>query len=218
MYVVTYNDEVLLGPIPWNAKMFNTVIEEDTGLIVNLSPLQRNDVPIDLNNGIKIRSASENKPDLNEKIQIHVGSTWTFTTSTGVYNYTVVDKPLHIIRLELKNQTASERWQREHQGTKITIQNQEVTLDTSRGARDIFSQKYMLMEDNSTIKWKFPEGWLTITKLELKQCVDAIAAHVQSVFDWEFNLVSQIDNATTHSELNNIIVVDRLPKIQRILE
>ena len=60
------------------------------------------------------------------------------------------------------------------------------------------------MSDTETSNWKFPEGWLTLTKSELGQCVSAGATHIQSCFDWEKNYTDRIEAATTKEELLQI--------------
>ena len=91
------------------------------------------------------------------------------------------------------------------------MQNVEVTADTNRGDRDIFIQKYLLMNENDVVTWKFPETWLNLTKLELGLIVAAGAAHVQNAFEWEDALVNQIGNCTTLEELDAIVIVEQNP-------
>lgn len=208
MYVVTHNDQVLLGPIAWSARMFNSVIEDDTEIKVNILQSQRDQVPLDLGNGIKIRHAVEDRPSLDPKLQMYTGPFWSFTDTTGTATYIPVDKPISLVKSELKQLAAYERWKKEQSGVKTTIQGTEVTVDTVRGSRDIFVQKFLLMSDGETTTWKFPQGWFTLTKSDLGQCVAAGATHVQSQFNWEANIVSQIDAAQTLQELDAIVIVE----------
>lgn len=217
MYVVTHNDQVLLGPIIWNARMFNSVIEDDTEIITNILPSDQLRVPLDLGNGLMIREHREERPSLNSKTQYHNGPFWTFTQTIGTASYVVVDKPIDLVRQELKAVAASARWNKEEAGTKVTIQGTEVTVDTKRGSRDIFVQQYLLLPEGSTTNWKFPEGWLTLTKSDLGACVAAGAAHVQSAFDWEAGIVAQIDAAQTLTELDAIEIVAQVSMIPGVV-
>lgn len=207
MYVVTHNDQVLLGPIIWNARMFNSVIEDDTEIITNILPSDQLRVPLDLGDGLMIREHREERPALNPKTQYHNGPFWTFTPTIGTASYVVVDKPIDLVRQELKAVAATARWNKEEAGTKATIQGTEVTVDTKRGSRDIFVQQYLLLPEGGTTNWKFPEGWLTLTNADLGACVAAGVAHVQAAFDWEAGIVAQIDAAQTLSELDAIEIV-----------
>jgi hypothetical protein len=187
--------------------MFNSVIEDDTEIITNIQPSDVNEVPLDLGNGIKIRSCSDFYPQLNSKIQMYNGPFWTFNDNVGLASYVAVDKPLDLVRQELKAIVANERWVEEQAGTKAIIQSQEVTVDTARGIRDIFIQQFLLLPENATSQWKFPEGWMNVTKSDLGICVGAGVAHVQSAFNWEAMLVSQIDSSTLQ-ELNDLVIIE----------
>ena len=99
---------------------------------------------------------------------------------------------------------AVKRYVKEVAGTKATVQNTEVTVDTSREGRNVFVQKYSLMKTGDTVNWKFPEGWLTLTKIELGTIVTAGQTHIQSFFDWEKDYSDQIDAAQTKQDLLDI--------------
>ena len=61
------------------------------------------------------------------------------------------------------------------------------------------------MADGETVKWKFPEGWVELTKTELGGIVAAGAAHIQTQFDWEKNIGDQIDAAPDVDTLKTIL-------------
>jgi len=209
MYVVTFNDFVLLGPITWNTSMFNSVIEEDTGFKVNILPSDKQNVPLDLGNGIKVRHALENKPNINSKIQKYDGPFWTFTESTGTHSYTAVDKPLEIVKGELKQILAHVRWTKEISGFDMSIQGHSVKIDTSRGSRDSYLQQYLILGDGENVNWKFSGAWINLTKAELKQIVDNINAHVANSFNWEASISLVIDNALTLQALDQVIIIEK---------
>ncbi len=208
MYVLTHNDQVLLGPIGWNSRMFNSVIEEDTEIVTNILPSDFKNVPLDLESGLKIRETKETRDVINPKIEMHNGPFWTFDAAFGTANFIKVDKPLDLIKSELKALLASERYRREQLGTKVTIQNIEVTIDTARGSRDVFVQQYLLMPVDGTTTWKFPEGWLTLTKADLGACVSAGVTHVQAQFGWEAAIVVQIESAIDAATLDALEIVE----------
>jgi hypothetical protein len=60
------------------------------------------------------------------------------------------------------------------------------------------------MGNDDTANWKFPEGWLTLTKDDLASVVTAADAYVQGVFDWEKTINDEIDAAETAEELHAI--------------
>jgi hypothetical protein len=215
MYVVTYNDQVLLGPIPWNSRMFMSVIESDTDLKVNILQSDKDSLPLDFGNGIMVRLCHEVRPIINTKIETYDGPFWSFTDDLGTATYTPRNKPIDIVRSELREQVAAERWNKEISGTKATIQGQEVSISTARGVRDNLIQQYSILSESDTVNWKFPEGWITLSKANLKLCVDACNAHVQQAFTWEQSKVDEINNAADLQALDNIVIVEQVQESVR---
>lgn len=206
MYVLTHNDQVLVGPMVWNARMFNAVIEDDLEIVTNILPSDVSKVPLDLGNGLMIRECVDNYPTLNTKTQMYNGPFWNFTSVPAVAQYVVVDKPLDLVRQELKTKVADARWVLEQKGTTAVIQGQTVTVDTARGSRDVFVQQFLLMPSTTTSQWKFPEGWLVVTKDDLGICVQAGVSHVQNAFGWEATVGNTINSATTLAQLDAIVI------------
>jgi hypothetical protein len=104
----------------------------------------------------------------------------------------------------MKSRVAEERWKRENKGVTVTIQGNDVWCDTSRGNRDIFMQKYILMGENDIIRWKFPSMWLDLNKTELGTIVALGAGYIQQQFNWESDTVAQINAAENTSQLLQI--------------
>ncbi len=217
MYVITHHhdyDEVLLGPIEWNPRFIASVLQSDLDLPGRPNILQSDEqkVPYEIFPNVWIRKVVEQKEQYNPKTQTLMGPYWSYPNTEENYaiaEYHAVNKPIEIIKSELKEKLAAERYNREIAGVKVTIQNTEVTVDTNRGERDVFVQKYLLMGENDTVDWKFPEAWLTLTKTELGQIVAAGVGHVQSVFTWELNKASEIDSCVDHEELNTLVIVEQ---------
>jgi len=216
MYVLTLNDQVLLGPMDWNARMFNSEIRdalEDAGLsfdgFTDLLPSDKTKVPLSLLGGvIRIREYTDVYPERNPKIHDYNGPYWSFTDSVATASFTVNDKSLDMVRGELKQAVAAARYAREITGVKVTIQGTEVSVDTARGSRDIFVQQLLLLPDDGTVAWKFPEAWLTLTKADLGACVASGVAHVQAAFNWEQGKVALIEACSTLAELDALTLAE----------
>ena len=210
MFVIVQNDNVILGPMKWNRFRFQNVIEEDCEITVTLPNRNPNCEPIIVNEEIKILPVQDIGSDrpFNPKIEFAYGPFWTFTETHAISSYTVLSKSIDQVKYELKSQAASERWRKEISGIKVTVQDNEITVDTNRGERDIFVQKYLLMNENDTVMWKFPELWLNLTKSNLGFIVSSGATHVQQAFEWEATMIAQIDSCTTLEQLDSIIIVE----------
>ena len=105
-----------------------------------------------------------------------------------------------------------ERYNKEVSGTTVTIQGTVIALSTARDGRDSFAQKYVLMADSDSIRWKFAEGWFTLSKTEVASIANAINSHVQSAFDWESAKVDEIESKTTAEELDAVVIVEPAPE------
>jgi hypothetical protein len=211
MYVITHHhdyDEVLLGPINWNPRYIASVLQSDLDLdtapTILASDEQR--VPYDILPNVRVRKAVTSYAELNAKIQRHEGPFWTYANDEATATFTAVDKPLDLVKGELKSLVAAERYRKENAGIKITIQGTEVTCDTSRENRDIFLQRLLTMTSTDTVNWKFPEAFINITYSELESIINAGVVHIQSCFDWELAKGIEIDACTTLSQLDAIVI------------
>jgi hypothetical protein len=208
MYAVVYKDRVIVGPMDWNRGIFQGSLEKEK-ITATLPRVAPEELPYTVNEDAKIYNVEEVRPEMNPMVEFYYGPLWEITETKVIANYEVVDSPIESARINFKQQAADERYKKEVSGTKLNIQNTEVTIDTSRDGRNIFVQKYALMADGETVNWKFPESWLTLTKTELGQIVAAGATHIQSAFDWEKTINDEIDAATTKEELLAIEIVEK---------
>jgi hypothetical protein len=207
MFAVIYKNKVILGPTEWDRAFYKFRFRE---LGVNHETMPKtapSKMPYVVDENTKIVPATVIKEPINAMIQYRKGPLWTFDETSATALYQATDMELSQARGNFRRQAADERYKKEVSGTKITIQETEVTLDTSREGRNIFIQKLSIMNDDDVINWKFPEGWFAISKAELTEIVLAGAAHIQSAFDWEKDINDQIDQAETSQQLLDIEIV-----------
>jgi hypothetical protein len=206
MYILHYKNRVISGPRDWNTGMFKYALES-VGVNASLPGVAPQSFPFVINEDTKISECVLVYPQYNKKIEYIHGPFWDFAAPVVVGTFEVKQSSIESIKNELKSIVAAERYKNEIAGTKTTIQGLEISVDTTRGVRDIFAQKYLLMSDNETVNWKFPEGWLTLTKSELGSIVSVAVTHIQSEFNWEKTKTDQIDAAISAAELDAIILV-----------
>jgi hypothetical protein len=207
MYAVIYDNKVVVGPINWNRGMFQGALERK-GIQYPLSRTAPNNLPLTIDEHAKIMRVEEIRPQMNPLVEFYYGPLWDITEEAAIANYEVHDSPIESMRYNLKQLAAQARYSKEVLGTTVTIQDKTVTIDTNRGARDIFVQKYLLMTESVTVNWKFPETWLTLTKSDLGLCVTAANQYIQQCFDWELNISEQIDQAQNKQELLAVTIVE----------
>jgi len=210
MYAVIHKEKVIIGPKDWDRGFFSFRFQQ---LKINAATMPRTaptSFPYVVDENTRIIPATVIYENINPMVQYHRGPIWTISEDSASALYEAVDTPIESAKSNFRNQAAEERYKKEVSGTKITIQDLEVTLDTSRDGRNIFFQKFFLMSDADTVNWKFPEGWLTLTKAELDQIVQVGATHIQSSFDWEKDINDQINAATTAEELLAIEIIENI--------
>lgn len=206
MYVLVSDNVVINGPRPWNYRSFQNTLREELDINVQLPVTKTDGLAIDIATGVRILAVTQVTTEFNPKIEFLHGPFWDFSNDIATASYQVHNLDIATVKSNLKNNIAATRYQREISGCICVLQNINVTVDTSRDGRNIFVQKYLLMTDNDTIEWKFPEAWLTITKAELGEVVLCGATHIQDQFAWEATKSAEIDAATTLSELDAIVL------------
>lgn len=210
-YVIVSDGRVIAGPRPWAKYFFEAILRDDLEIEYTLPSTKSDRVPIEIANGVRVLAADIIEQNYNSKIEYLHGPFWNFDNDVATGTFEIQQNDLEAIKNALKARVAQNRWHKETRGIKVTVQNTEVTIDTNRGTRDIFVQKYMLMEEGTTVRWKFPECWLDLTKSDLGAIVAAGAQHVESQFQWESDTCSDIDACTTAQELDAVDLGDPYP-------
>ena len=207
MFVIVHNNSVILGPMRWNRFRFQNEILEETEVEVTLA--DRNDelTPVIVDDNIQILPVQGTpNPSYNSKIEMLNGPFWEFTATAAISSYQVENLPIDAVKNQLKDVIATNRYNKEVGGCKTTVQETEVRIDTSRDGRNVFVQKFLLMGDSETVQWKFPEGWLTLTKAELGAIVTTGTAHVQTCFEWEAGKLVEINDCDNLASLDAIVL------------
>jgi len=202
MFVIVYENQVVLGPMRWNQFRFENFLAEEYEITTTLSSSNIDQVVIVDDNCKIMPVQGTDNPEFNPTIEMLHGPFWEFTDTVAISSYQVEPLPVDAVKNMLKERASIERYKREISGTTVTIQDTQVSLATDRDSRNIFNTTYLLATD--PVNWKFPEGWLTVTKEELGSAVTAINSYVQQQFTWESNKVSEIEAATTLEQLASI--------------
>lgn len=209
MYAILHKNKLSAGPKNWNRAFFSFRLN-DLGIKTTLPNVAPKTMPFEIDADTKIVSVTVKKDDINPMTQYLTGPLWQINDDeTATAFYAATDTPLEAAKNNFRNQAAEERYKKEVAGTKTTVQDIEVTIDTTRDGRNIFIQKLITMDDNETVNWKFPETWLLLTKTDLAAVVQAGAQYIQACFDWEKNINDQIDQANTADQLLEIEIVEK---------
>lgn len=207
MFILQQNNHVILGPKDWNQRMFQSVVNDELGLDINLPVFTANSPAFILNETTSILPVEfVETPSYNSKIEQLAGPFWDYQVDKAIASYTIVPKNIDAVKNELKGIVANTRYNREVAGIKVTIQGLELNVYTARGERDIYAQALLLNAGGKN--WKFGSIWITLSTAELQEIVSAIMTHIQTCFDWESATIANIDSKNALTELNSIVVVD----------
>lgn len=205
MFVIVNNNSVVYGPKDWSKKTFEEVLVEDCDVNHTLELKNDNNDPVIISDQVMILPVvSIPQPYFDSRIERLDGPFWNFNNNSAEMYYTVGQLPIDAIKNFFVSKVADIRYVKEVGGIKQTVQGIEVTIDTMRGSRDIFFQAYLSIGDTETIKWKFPETWMDLTKSELGAIVSAGRTHIQNWFNWENNWIESVKQSTTIQQLKTL--------------
>lgn len=205
MFVIVYNNNVILGPMRWNRYRFENEIQEECEVSFNLPDRNDNLSPITVSDNIKILpTLGTENPEYNPKIQILHGPFWEFTDTHAIYSYRPEYMQLDGAREMLKEQVAAERWNKENSGITVTIGGQNYQFKTDRETRALLKSA---VDHLDGMTWKQDrENWIQMTSEDTQSVMNAVISHVQSCFDWEYNKLQEIANCQTLEELDSVVV------------
>lgn len=103
-----------------------------------------------------------------------------------------------------KKKLALTRWLKEIGGVSYL----DKTFDTDNNSQSKVLAAYIIssQEPNFTCNWKTKDGtFVSLNNQDIITLLGIIRSHVQTVFDWEASIKTQLDNVTNDDELNLII-------------
>ena len=212
-YILVQNKTtVLLGPFLWNKyRMFQT---ELTDLFNNGEMSTQFQVPvievgyIDCGNGFEIFPIvdSSGLDGFNDYHHEMSGPYYNYVNNEAIETWTILPLNLDKSKEKLKELAATIRHQKEIAGTTVKINGQTVSVFTDRVNRHQYNLLLSSM-GSIPINFKFKEGFISITALDVQSIISTVNDYVQAQFDLEKDIWDQIDNSTTAEELQAINIL-----------
>lgn len=198
-----HNNNIVVGPREWNWVPFKAYLDNN---LMDTSELPRSEPsgPIITTTWKILPTIYPGVPPHDGKFEQPAGPYWTITDNLVTGLYEIVPIELHTVKERCIATVTNSRYIVETQGIMLTVQGQEVVIDTARGSRDIFLQTYLALGETETVNWKFSTAWMTLTKADLSAIVDAGKNYIQSCFDWEKQQIELIMAATSIDEIKTI--------------
>jgi hypothetical protein len=211
MYILVFNNNVILGPVRWSRPRFETALMEEleldqlessfpdkepAGVVV----YQTNVYP----GMIKIFPVLQgDDPSYNDRIEVLNGPFWTFTDTHAISHYRPSTLPLESAKQLLKDKISSLRWGKQNAGVTVSIKGSNVKFPSDKEMCNVL-QNY-LSSDISTVNWKLEkDNWITLDRTDLISIHSSIVSHINRVFEEEKKIAEIIDVSVTHRELLQI--------------
>lgn len=245
-YILVENRQIVhLGPFAWNKYRMLQSELDDLEVVFTVPLIEQGYIRINDNFEI-FPITDIVSPELDPNFDQPIGPTWEFHVDAATATYNKTDKPLDEVRATIKSIAAAIRYGKEAAGTKVIIVPEvtgevsvpklneetgemeevtettvitpavEVTADTSRDGRAIFVQVYSTLPDGGSVDWKFPEGWMNITKEQLGLIIAGGFTYIQEQFAWEKDIGDRADAAGTMDELK-AIYVEVVPVVEPVI-
>lgn len=205
MYALVNGQELLLGPIAFNYRMINDELEE-LELDYRVTSQSYQSVPLSITKDVKILPAKQEDPEYDPRFEQLTNITYEIAETEVIFRHEKLDKSLDQIKDEYKIAVKPERQRRENTTIKVTINDNEVSVSTSRETRLEFISK--LLSNEGPYNFKFDNGiWAEITKADLESIISQIDLKVQEAFDWELAKLSEIDACETKEEVYEVEII-----------
>lgn len=216
LYAIVNNQKVIVGPVKWSKNYITQVLKVRHKIVADIPSEPPKEYPYVIDEHTSIYEALQEYPSIDTLFQQYHGPFWNITENPVVANYNVVELDIVSVRNNIKQNVSQERYKKENTTIDIELKGNTIGLDTSRSARDVYTQKYAVMDENSVIAWKFNNIWLDLSKQDLFNIIKSIDDHVQSTFDWEKGICDQLDSIENVSELLSVKIVDEPnPELER---
>ena len=209
LYALIDNNKIMVGPRTYRSSFFSDYLKTKD-ISYNLPLEYDNSSIISITDSISILPVEEPIiPSYDSLVEQLAGPFWTITDTKIIGEYKVVDRNHDAAQNDLKAKLSSFRYNKEIAGTTITIQGNEISLDTTRESRQKWIEIYTtlsILGKGSIITYKFTkEGiWLDLTISDVKSIISTIMGVVQDAYKWEKTHFELINDATEKSHLQTL--------------
>ena len=137
-----------------------------------------------------------------------VGLGWISIDDELLDEYTSLPEWFEISKSGLKKLVASERWEKEHD--IIFFKGNKLKLD-DRTRSSLTLQKIGLNDTIKDIRWKFFDGFDTLSVEDFNLLCDFVTTYIQECFNEEQRLINLYDSATNLKNLLSINFISNWP-------
>ena len=219
-YILVQNKTtVLLGPMFWRQRFLQSEITDlvDAGELSSSFPIPPAEQGyISIGEGFEIFPVDLEIPTYDKNFEFLSGPFYTYANNVATGTYTVNQLDLASIQNNLKAVAASMRYSKEIAGTTYIVSSgQTINISTDRQTRietiTNINTILLTLSANSTVSYKTSAGFLQLTSADLTGILNTTTNYVQTQFDWEKSIDSQITAATDIQTLQTIYTTSLTP-------
>lgn len=206
MYALVDGNQLLLGPIGFNYRLINSVLEEELEIGNRVSSLDYRRVPFNITETVRIIPARTEEPfEFDSFCHIKTGPSVGVYENEVVFTYGKQEKLLSQVKEEYKSLVSPVRKRKENENITLTLNDTEIITSLSRDNRTSLTTK--LISSDGPYNFKFSgDNWVSVTKEDLQYIITKIDEKVQELFDWELEKKNEIDACTTIEEIRNVVI------------
>lgn len=227
MYALVNKEILLLGPIKFNTRMFNSELDDiaeeyDIEIGKKITLNDEGQVPLNVftNDEVDlwILPTETQQPNFNPDTEFIIGPTHQVTPQEKVsFTWTVQDKTLEQVKSEKISKLPEIRYNKEQTGiVTYTLEGNDIEVSTSRENRLSLISKSSSI--NSESNYKFGENWVTVSNTDLQNIISLIDTKVQEFFDWELSKINEINSCTDVESVINVVIQEPVEEIPDVLQ
>ena len=130
---------------------------------------------------------------------------WVKINDESIKNYTYLPEWFDLSKLGLKKMIADTRWEKEQD--IVSFKGNQLKLDD----RTRLSLTLQKVDENTSIKWKFIDGFVSLSSSEFTEMYNFITQYIQRCFDEEQRLTELYDTVDTLKDLLKLEFVENWP-------
>lgn len=217
MYALIHKNQLILGPIQFNTRMINSVLEDELEINFTIQPRDFQLVPIHIDEDTHLVEAIQEVPPYDPSTHFVGNFTWEINHNeeslpeSVTFTFPIIEKTLEQVKAEILPQVSQIRREKEETST-IEIEVDEVTVKVSTSREQRLSFVSKLISSPGPHKFKFDNNiWLEIDNNTLEQIIHQIDVKVQEAFDWEFDKIAEINSCSTVQEVFDVTLREDTP-------
>lgn len=205
---LVYDNKIVVGPRDYRFTPFNAFLIKQN-ITFDLPKIYESNEMINGGSFTILPVTSTIIPNLGKYDQL-AGPTFQISSNSITETYTAIPKNVEAVKNEMIAKVSENRYIKETSDIKLNIQNTDIIIEADRMNKMMIIQITGLMNDTDINNFKFPKSnnWLPMTKTDMMTIVESFIIQTQNAFDWEQNIISQINNSNNFEKLDLIDLGD----------